>query len=300
MTESKELILHVGPPKTGTTALQYWCDQNRSVLAQYGVLYPEVYTGTAGGRRVDFTPKHGFLVNELRTGPLRRTKEIAQSNARAILLSTEGLTNHFYEFDDKLLAEFRELFSDRIVTMYFLWRDKDAWFRSIWKEGIMAFPGTTATLEEYIEIPAIKKLSDWATLKRDMRAAFNVSRIETVDIKHGWRKTLLELLDIPSTAKFETPQSQVNVSLPDELLAFVKEVNGLRLDKQLRELFFKSIQEIYQTSHNSLLASATWQPGTSDEVDLLIAKLQLLQGKTEQAHVLGKVISHLKNLENTS
>ncbi|MGI9369243.1 MAG: hypothetical protein ACR2O2_10450, partial [Ruegeria sp.] len=38
--EDKELILHIGHPKTGTTTLQQTFKKNRDFLEKQGILYP--------------------------------------------------------------------------------------------------------------------------------------------------------------------------------------------------------------------------------------------------------------------
>ncbi|WP_049786944.1 hypothetical protein [Brumicola nitratireducens] len=39
--KNKKLVIHVGPPKTGTSAIQYWFKKNRESLISEGILYPE-------------------------------------------------------------------------------------------------------------------------------------------------------------------------------------------------------------------------------------------------------------------
>jgi hypothetical protein len=40
MKRFEQIFLHIGPHKTGTTAIQRMADENRAVLAQHGILYP--------------------------------------------------------------------------------------------------------------------------------------------------------------------------------------------------------------------------------------------------------------------
>ncbi|MFT7261331.1 MAG: hypothetical protein ACI9MS_003205, partial [Glaciecola sp.] len=37
---NKEIYIHVGPPKTGTSAVQKWLSSNQAILQKQGVLYP--------------------------------------------------------------------------------------------------------------------------------------------------------------------------------------------------------------------------------------------------------------------
>lgn len=36
-----KLLLHVGPPKTGATSLQHAFDENRQILIDHGIYYPQ-------------------------------------------------------------------------------------------------------------------------------------------------------------------------------------------------------------------------------------------------------------------
>ena len=37
----KKVIVHIGPPKTGTSVLQNWFNANHKLLAEYGIFYPK-------------------------------------------------------------------------------------------------------------------------------------------------------------------------------------------------------------------------------------------------------------------
>lgn len=52
------LYLHIGTPKTGTTALQNFLPANEEVLEQHGICYPDFgfrYTGLGVHRNVIFS-----------------------------------------------------------------------------------------------------------------------------------------------------------------------------------------------------------------------------------------------------
>ena len=68
VTKKKKVILHIGLPKTGTTALQHWCCQNRQNMRRAGVDYPEQVEA--------LTPRHQFVVNEIRAGKFPIMKEV--------------------------------------------------------------------------------------------------------------------------------------------------------------------------------------------------------------------------------
>jgi hypothetical protein len=97
----RRLILHAGTPKTGTTSLQSWLMLNREGLRQQGVLYP------SNVFRPD-KPKHQWIVDSLQRGNPTLIAANADSirdqlaeespvDIHTIILSTEGIYNHFHE-----------------------------------------------------------------------------------------------------------------------------------------------------------------------------------------------------------
>ena len=80
----KQLFLHIGLHKTGTTALQEWCSANASLLAQKGLLYP--LTGKPEGK-----PYHRQFFSQAESGPWELLySEIEESRIDTILLSDEA------------------------------------------------------------------------------------------------------------------------------------------------------------------------------------------------------------------
>lgn len=77
-----EIILHIGRPKTGSTAIQRALEYNRERLRSRGVLYP--------GASVD----HNNEIRDLPEGPLCQglRREILESDAQRAIISAEGLS----------------------------------------------------------------------------------------------------------------------------------------------------------------------------------------------------------------
>ncbi len=102
------LILHAGTPKTGCIALQTCLYKHRDRLAEHGWWYPEPSDGQQ--------PKHQRLVELLRyadgRGLTEHVLDLAQtapSGADNLMLSTEGIFNHWQDFSRTAKAEIRQL-----------------------------------------------------------------------------------------------------------------------------------------------------------------------------------------------
>ena len=102
-----DVLVHIGAPKTGTSAIQKFCLENRKKLLQYGYYYPEHpidKNGVSGG--------HSSISNPLLMGDCDAAFQSFQamlSEARArnaiLLLSSEGFYKLYDEFY-KLCGEF--------------------------------------------------------------------------------------------------------------------------------------------------------------------------------------------------
>ncbi len=97
----RALILHAGTSKTGTTSLQHWLFKQKQWLFERGILYPSNILSSQ-------EPKHQWLIDAHQTNGADLLTRHCQSiqdelkksdpaNSSSILLSTEGLSNHFFD-----------------------------------------------------------------------------------------------------------------------------------------------------------------------------------------------------------
>ena len=181
----RELLLHIGTHKTGTTSFQQLMRRNEARLLKVGVfpvsepkLSPE-HTGNPFNLR-GFA--HYFLRPELVTvprvkgfvrslsDPERRLYENAMvervnaSDAQKVIISAEGLCFFRKQEEQAALARFLSRI-DRSSTAFVVFRDDEAWRKS-WVRECQRYPEVTAALaalpdhrriegEWYFDKPAI-------------------------------------------------------------------------------------------------------------------------------------------------
>jgi hypothetical protein len=78
---NKEIYIHVGPPKTGTSAVQKWLSSNQSFLRNYGVFYPS----------------HSVDTNGVSSGNVKSVYDINEN--KQISLNKDRLTNLINTFN---------------------------------------------------------------------------------------------------------------------------------------------------------------------------------------------------------
>jgi len=247
----RRLVLHVGLPKTGSSALQAWCNKARESLSRRGVTYPK-----PSDKLID--PKHQFLVPALKLNDLCELRNcLAENDTETLILSTEGLTNHLYDFQSEALAAFREAVSHYDVFVYMVVRERNAWTKSYYKQAIINPPvaeyhyATPLSYAEFSKLPRVVRLTDHAALRSDVARAYGAHKVVVANYEEDWMKIFLDLLNIGAVQEtFRLPEE--NRSVSDDLVEIIRQVNAMRLPPESRAGVLATIQACFQTSHNVL------------------------------------------------
>lgn len=123
LANAPRLVLHAGTPKTGTSALQQALFRHRNGLAERGIWYPPD----------DVDPvkkKHQYLVDVLLTADgrefARRIEHVvrsAPSDTRTVVMSTEGLFNHWWDYPPRSKALLRQLAGRLALELWTCFRE---------------------------------------------------------------------------------------------------------------------------------------------------------------------------------
>lgn len=156
----KTLYLHIGTPKTATTAIQRFCQDNQNVLNGYGYCYPEF---AYRYKNIGIWRNGHFLVGERRDNEGKR--DFVQENAifeegfqeiyrlfeqyDNLILSDEGIWHHGTKKGSSFLEKLqKELEKDKfaIKIIVYLRRQDDflySWWNQQIKEGMNSFSKLT-------------------------------------------------------------------------------------------------------------------------------------------------------------
>lgn len=224
----RRLILHVGPHKTGSTALQLMLVALRDSLAQRGILYPkagQIYFGHH--RIVDFC---NGQPSEFRPEDLRA--EAAGSTT--VLLSSEN----FVVPGAPALGRLAQLFPHaEVLVVYYLRRLVDLW-PSHWQE--MVKHGQSMPFPEYLaqaamgwpetgygalnQIDQLQKLESAFGRSALTIAGYDCLMSQRLDIGAHFLREVLGVADLAAAAS----TSVVNVALKDWQLELVRLLNAMR------------------------------------------------------------------------
>ncbi|MDO4167469.1 MAG: hypothetical protein Q4D32_08700 [Eubacteriales bacterium] len=157
----KTLYLHIGTPKTGTSALQHFCAHNRRVLQEKGISYPDLgfrFPGIGKNRNAHFLSYREYLEKkkrdyeaekQIRAEGLQKL-DAEFENYDTVLLSDEHIWNE-PEMDTKAVSELVQHFAAIGVTVKIIvyLRRQDQVIQSYWAQKLKET--YTLTFEKYME-----------------------------------------------------------------------------------------------------------------------------------------------------
>lgn len=246
------IILHVGLPKTGTSALQQWCLTTFHPDSNHNVEY------SFADNENELMPKHQFLVNDLMTGNFDKTQALLTklSKKKVSILSTEGLTNHLYDFPDSSLNNFRKLFSPYHIDIFIVFRNTEKWIKSYYKQCVINPPmahfnyATPLPLREFSKLERIQKLTMRHSVKTDVVNFFGAQNVVSADYDEGWDSTFINELNLDEKITFDYPS--VNTSTSDDLTEFIRQINSFNFNQNIREIWLGLLQYTFKTNSTLL------------------------------------------------
>lgn len=131
------IYLHAGTPKTATTSFQYLCANNRDALVSQRILYPSNFTAEG-------VPKHQWLVSALlqdseelfMNNIIESLQEASKADCNSIILSTEGIYNHWWDFSDNAKSKLHELANTIRIEPLVVLREPFSFLYSFYRQNL--------------------------------------------------------------------------------------------------------------------------------------------------------------------
>jgi hypothetical protein len=272
---SRKVFLHVGLPKTGSTALQALLYENAATLDRSLVHYDrEVHSA--------HDPKHQWLLKAL-----RKPEEISElsldrfpASAKSIVLSSESLTNEFPRFEpvavSALSNALKKLGSLEILLVV---RDSHHWARSYYKQAIvnqpssrMPFYSTTMTYRDFVKLEPIRFLMNSNLLRRSLQDSFD-ARVLNFDYGEQSSSEILDVISQGRRLALQEPPARKNVSIDDVTAEAMRQVNmsiSSVAEKSAWSYIFQAAGSRGSTTMESLAARTT--PEALAAIDLSVLR----------------------------
>ena len=257
----KTLYLHIGTPKTGTSAIQELCVLNQETLNKKGYCYPVFKTSYAG-----FSKRRNgmFLQKSIYKDGVRQTEEekkFFEENMNEVfhlfktydnvILSDEGIWAASYELRRSLWKDLKELGGshDFAVKVIVYLRRQDVYMVSIWKQRVKgnALKKSDGDIpwEEYIaNVPENLQLDYYAALERISAALGKeniiVRRYERGSFPDGLiQADFLKVIGLELTDEYVLEKETVNQSLSGNTCEIKRVVNTLEDITEKESLFLR-------------------------------------------------------------
>ncbi|MFO1055867.1 MAG: hypothetical protein U1E53_02750 [Dongiaceae bacterium] len=154
---TKRVVLHIGPPKTGTKSIQASLSANREALLDHGVYFPDTKPADAIGHPSlawDIQEDLGRVAARWSDASLSWPTVLARAaehRADTILLSSEAFVSGFVggDFDGPAFAHMRAILGDLPVIVVFGLRDPCRLIPSAWQQMVRSCSGNG---EEYLPL----------------------------------------------------------------------------------------------------------------------------------------------------
>lgn len=242
----RQLLLHVGSPKTGTSAIQFSLYSAREYLRSRGILYPEGLIQSAED------PKHQSFFGAIQSAnsaklaaSLVKLQSELTDSLHTVVLSSEGFYHHMHEFRKgswRLIEELGRRYSVRVIVYL---RPQAPYLESIYRQylknprGINAEFGSSMTIQELMAHPRIKQNLDYYDSIRQWAAVLGEDHILVRRYVSDIVDDFLSLLRVPKTKHFLEPKR--NLSVTRDMAELLRSINT-SFDDQRRAIIIANME----------------------------------------------------------
>jgi hypothetical protein len=252
---NKRIILHVGLPKTASSAMQTYLNENREKLKNFEFNYPVDEFNSA-------MPKHQSLVVGLfANNHTFLDNVVADNTSENLILTTEGLTNHLYDFSSESLASFRNITKTYQLSVFLMTRNINSWIKSYYSQAVLNpnvttvdFYATNLTLEEFSSLPRIRQLTNYSDLIKDVKKAYGAIDVVVGQYETQWFKHFSQSFNLP----FENHELEEKINVTPKFWAIevMRQINAYHLPEGERTLWKSLVHEFCQSKHTILKMAA--------------------------------------------
>lgn len=245
----KQLYLHIGYPKTGTTAIQEFMHLNRENLLKQKILYPETGIEKFSHHQIPwvFTDDYRANVNLSKSEITSGLQEEYRDNPSVdkVVISSEGFI--FAVKPEDALEIFRDDFDEIKLIIYM--RQPFRWIQSDYNQGVKGWRQLTCSFDEHLNSILSSKdspmnfynmLSVWASVFGWGNLIVRSYDAERSDITSSF----LKILGVKELSEFIIPEREdSNPRLAMFQLERLRAINALELSAEERRWLLGQISD---------------------------------------------------------
>jgi hypothetical protein len=258
-----KLIIHAGTPKTGTTSLQTYLAKKQRKLRGKGILYPHNIDRIQNPE----APKHQWFEKNLVTTHveffLENFKNIVsqiKQDTHTIILSSEGIYNHWWDFPDEskdLLRQLNELFD---IEIWVWFRHPLAFIESYYKQCIRnpqiannPCYGKDLSFAEMLDLDWFSQHLDYQGFVSECRMLFGQYNVSVFNYEGDVVNEAIEYLGLATPHDNPTPRQ--NQSLNSASIALLRTINRLDITAKDKGFLMPHLRKINEIVDDCTLES---------------------------------------------
>lgn len=257
----KTLYLHIGTPKTATTAIQNFCKDNRDILAQMGYCYP-IFDFTFPGVG-QYCNAHFLIINPDKypyaDKGIKSLSELFQIYDN-VILSDERIWNNGFSYNCwDLLNEHILSQKIRIKVVVYL-RRQDEFLFSWWNQKVKAGTRRFSTISwqalitslPYIQLDyytVLEKISSYVGKENVIVRIFNKERFLNQEPENTVIGDFLRAIDLDYSSQYKINKLMRNPSLSFNNLEIKRHINTLADYNKEDNTFFSNILRSLSEEH---------------------------------------------------
>jgi hypothetical protein len=224
------VYLHIGAPKTGTSALQYFLLKNRGVLTSKGIEYPAHPVDSNWISSGNAEP----LVQSLKERDEFQAKctieDVLRCDSEKVVLSSEYL----YRLDESCIKTLKELLSPVSTKIIVYLRRQDFSGMSAYSQAVKRAKITSETKPWIMEQLStgrfsFKEIAQWSRYFGKENMTVRIYEVQQF-IGGNIFSDFLNILELPMTEEYERLPKRINTAYRMEALEFMRLLNFLPLD----------------------------------------------------------------------
>ena len=182
----KQIILHIGLQKTGTTALQLFFSENRQALKEkYIDYYKPVYDHNSWGGYANSSFLRELVLQEIDQGENKSSASMIKEEClhfqkkiyehETMVLSEESFTETCWDYPDfwkKMKTALDDLCGGCAIKIVLCLRRVDDWILSLWKTKVFGVEKEIRSFSHFLEDAKMNGLLSFDRLVLDLEEAF--------------------------------------------------------------------------------------------------------------------------------
>lgn len=272
MNRRPTIYLHIGLPKTGSSALQQFFYENRERLMREGIFYPT--TGRDGWAHHCFPASiNGRNFKTETTFPEYLSNIFSEPDyvpGQAILLSSEAFHNIRQGSEIELLRNGLKAMDVKIIVYL---RRQDYWIQSAYNQLVKSHRHRlTTTVKEYSQRKQLKNILDYSRFLKKWEDAFGFDSIivkvyEKEQMPHGVFQSCMDIFNINLANNYTIPEGNVNPSLTPFAVKFLRLMNHIPMHTKMHNGLIRLLSKMpvgfvnknYFSDHSLISASVRRQ-----------------------------------------